>query len=94
MSTKLYYKNKIADCQKRIIGLKASIAKTKEDKKKKAEQLAKQIKNATGTSKDSYKRQKINSAAEFDRKVESIKKSVESVKAEITRHRNSMKSAK
>lgn len=94
MSTKQYYRDRIATIQKRIVDLKSKLSDTKEDKKRKSEQLSKLIKNAKGSSKDMYRKQKISSASTYDNRIESIRKSIEKEKNEIKRYRASMKSAK
>jgi hypothetical protein len=77
--SKEYYK-------KRIIDLRASIAKEKEAKKKDNEYYARMIKSAsTPSSKASYRKNKIDKAAYHDRQVEYYKKQIENTKESIKR---------
>lgn len=77
--SKEYYK-------KRIIDLRASIAKEKEVKKKDNEYYARMIKSAsTPSSKASYRKNKIDKAAYHDRQVEYYKKQIESTKESLKR---------
>lgn len=78
---KEYYK-------KRIIDLRATIAKEREAKKKDNAYYAGLIKRATTPSdKASYRKSKIDKAASHDRRIESLKRDIERAKA-------SMKNAK
>lgn len=77
--SKEYYK-------KRIIDLRASIAKEKEAKKKDNEYYARMIKNASSpSSKASYRKNKIDKAASHDRRVEELKRQIESAKDSLKR---------
>lgn len=77
--SKEYYKKKIID-------LRASITKEKEAKKKDNEYYARMIKNAsTPSSKTSYRKMKIDKAASHDRRVEELKKQIESAKDSLKR---------
>lgn len=77
--SKEYYK-------KRIIDLRASIAKEKEAKKKDNEYYARMIKSAsTPSSKASYRKNKIDKAASHDRQVEYYKKQIENTKESLKR---------
>ncbi len=79
--SKEYYK-------KRIIDLRATIAKEREAKKKDNAYYAGLIKRATTPSgKSSYRKSKIDKAASHDRRIESLKRDIEMAKA-------SMKNAK
>ena len=76
---KEYYK-------KRIIDLRASMAKEKENKKKDNEYYARLIKNASSpSSKSSYRKSKIDKAASHDRQIEFIKRQIESAKESMKR---------
>lgn len=78
---KEYYK-------KRIVDLRATIAKEREAKKKDNAYYASLIKRATTPSgKASYRKSKIDRAASHDRRIESLKRDIERAKA-------SMKNAK
>lgn len=69
--SKEYYKNIIND-------LRARIQNEKESKKRDSEFYARMMKNATlRSSKDSYRKQKIDRAASHDRTIESLKKQIE-----------------
>ena len=77
--SKEYYKKKIID-------LRAKIAKEKEDKKRDNEYYARMIKNASSpSSKASYRKNKIDKAAYHDRQVEYYKRQIESAKESLKR---------
>lgn len=77
--SKEYYKKKIID-------LRASITKEKEAKKKDNEYYARMIKNASSpSSKASYKKSKIDKAASHDRRIEELKRQLESAKDSLKR---------
>ena len=79
--SKEYYK-------KRIIDLRASIAKEKEAKKRDNEYYARQIKNASApSSKASYRKSKIDHAASHDRRIESLKRDIQSAQDALKRLR-------
>ena len=79
--SKEYYKKKIID-------LRASIAKEKEAKKRDNERYASLIKGASSpSSKASYRKQKIDRAAYHDRQIESLKRQIESCKESIARYK-------
>ena len=76
---KEYYK-------KRLIDLRASIAKEREAKKKDNAYYAGMIKRATSAStKASYRKSKISKAASHDKRIESLKRDVENTKASLKR---------
>ena len=77
--SKEYYK-------KRIIDLRADMAREKEAKKRDNERYASLIKGASApSSKASYRKQKIDKAAYHDRQIESLKRQIESCKESIKR---------
>lgn len=77
--SKEYYK-------KRIIDLRASIAKEREAKKKDNAYYANLIKKAsTPSSKANYRKSKVDRAASHDRRIESLKRDVENAKASLKR---------
>lgn len=77
--SKEYYKKKIID-------LRASLAKEKEAKKKDNEYYARMIKGAsTPSSKASYRKYKIDKAASHDRQIEYYKRQIESAKDSLKR---------
>lgn len=77
--SKEYYK-------KRIIDLRASMAKEKEAKKKDNEYYARLIKSASlPSSKASYRKNKIDKAAYHDRNIENYKRQIESAKESLKR---------
>lgn len=79
--SKEYYK-------KRIIDLRADMAREKEVKKRDNERYASLIKGASSpSSKASYRKQKIDRAAYHDRQIESLKRQIESCKESIKRCR-------
>lgn len=77
--SKEYYK-------KRIIDLRASIAKEKEAKKRDNENYSRWIKSATSpSSKASYRKSKIDRATSHDRQIEYLKRQIESAKESLKR---------
>lgn len=79
--SKEYYK-------KRIIDLRASMAREKESKKRDNEYYARMIKSASSpSSKASYRKNKIDTAARHDRNIDSYKRQIESAKDSLKRCR-------
>lgn len=79
--SKEYYK-------KRIIDLRASIAKEKEAKKRDNEYYSRQIKGTSSpSSKASYRKSKIDHAASHDRRIESLKRDIQSAQDALKRLR-------
>lgn len=79
--SKEYYKKKLVD-------LRAAIAKEREAKKHDNERYASLIKGASSmSSKASYRKQKIDRAAYHDRQIENLKRQVESIRESIKRCR-------
>ena len=79
--SKEYYK-------KRIIDLRADIAREKESKKRDNEYYARMIKSASSpSSKAMYRKSKIDKAAYHDRQIESYKRQIESAKESLKRCR-------
>lgn len=79
--SKEYYKKKIID-------LRAAIAREKEEKKRDNERYARYIKSATSpSSKASWRKSKIDAAASHDRDIERYKREIESAKASSARLR-------
>lgn len=77
--SKEYYK-------KRLIDLRASIAREREAKKKDNAYYADMIKRTSSiSSKASYRKSKISRAASHDRRIESLKRDIENVRAAIRR---------
>ena len=77
--SKEYYK-------KRLIDLRASIAKEREAKKKDNAYYADMIKRTSSiSSKASYRKSKISRAASHDRRIESLKREIENMRAAIRR---------
>ncbi len=77
--SKEYYK-------KRLIDLRASIAKEREAKKKDNAYYADMIKRTSSiSSKASYRKSKISRAASHDRRIESLKRDIENVRATLKR---------
>lgn len=77
--SKEYYKKKIID-------LRADMAKEKEAKKRDNENYARWIKGATSpSSKASYRKSKIDAAARHDRRIEQYKRDIESAKESLKR---------
>jgi hypothetical protein len=79
--SKEYYKKKIID-------LRASIAREKEEKKRDNEYYARLIKSASSpSSKASYRKSKIDKAASHDRDIEYYKRQIEDAKESLARLR-------
>lgn len=77
--SKEYYK-------KRLIDLRASIAKEREAKKKDNAYYADMIKRTSSiSSKASYRKSKISRTASHDRRIESLKRDIENVRATMRR---------
>jgi hypothetical protein len=77
--SKEYYK-------KRIIDLRADIAREKEEKKRDNEYYARLIKSATSpSSKATYRKAKIDKAASHDRDIERYKRQIEDCKEALAR---------
>ena len=77
--SKEYYKKKIVD-------LRAQIAREKEEKKRDNEYYARMIKSAsTPSSKASYRKSKIDKAASHDRDIERYKRQIEDAKEALAR---------
>lgn len=77
--SKEYYK-------KRLIDLRASIAKEREAKKKDNAYYADMIKRTSSiSSKASYRKSKISRAASHERRIESLKRDIENVRATMRR---------
>ena len=77
--SKEYYK-------KRIIDLRADIAREKEAKKRDNENYSRYIKNAsTPSTKASYRKSKVDAAARHDRQIEYLNRQVESAKDSLKR---------
>ena len=74
--------------RKKLIDLRADIAKEREAKKKDNERYAGYIKNASSPSnKASYRKTKIDTASRHDNRIESLKRDVERAKDELARER-------
>ncbi len=79
--SKEYYKKKIID-------LRASLQKEKDAKKRDNEYYARCIKNAsTPTGKASYRKSKVDHAASHDRRIEDLKRQIESAKESLKREK-------
>ncbi len=80
-----YYKKKLVD-------LRADVAKEKEAKKRDNERYAGLIKGASSpSSKASYRKSKIDHAASHDRRIESLKREIERCKDTLARERERAK---
>ena len=74
--------------RKKIIDIRADIQREKEAKKRDNERFASYIKSASSpSSKASYRKRKIEAAASHDRRIESLKRSLESAKDSLKRCR-------
>ena len=78
--------------RKRLIDLRAEVAKEREAKKKDNAYYADLVKRATSpSSKASYRKSKIDRAASHDRKIESLKREIERCKETLARERERAK---
>ena len=74
--------------RKKIIDLRASMAREKEAKKRDNERYASLIKGASSpSSKASYRKSKIDAAARHDKNIESYKRQIDSAKDSLKRCR-------
>lgn len=74
--------------RKRIIDLRASIAKEKEAKKRDNEHYASLIKGASSPSaKASYRKSKVDHATQHDKKIDYLKDQIESAKESLAKER-------
>lgn len=79
--SKEYYK-------KRLVDLRAEVAREREAKKRDNANYANMIKNASSTStKATYRKSKIDKAAAHDRRIESLKKKIERTRDSLKRCR-------
>jgi hypothetical protein len=80
-----YYKKKLVD-------LRADVAKEKEAKKRDNERYADLIKSASSpSSKATYRKSKIDHAASHDRRIERLKREIERCKETLARERERAK---
>lgn len=78
--------------RKRLIDLRADVAKEREAKKRDNEHYADLVKRATSpSSKASYRKQKIDRAASHDRRIESLKREIERTNETLKRERERAK---
>lgn len=74
--------------KKKIIDLRASIAREREKKKRDNEYYASRIRSASSpSSKASYRKSKIDKSAYHDRQIENYKSQIESAKASLKRYK-------
>ena len=74
--------------RKKIIDLRASLQKEKDAKKKDNEYYARMVKNAsTPSSKAMYRKSKIDHAASHDRRIDDLKRQIESAKESLKREK-------
>ena len=85
------YKQQIANCRARIITLRTQIQKIKEEKKRRMEALSKAVKIAsTPMSKESYRKSKVMEGANYDKRIEAVKRDIESIKSTIERYKKKL----
>ena len=78
--------------RKRLIDLRADVAKEREAKKKDNAYYADLVKRTTSpSSKASYRKSKIDRAASHDRRIESLKREIERAKDSLARERAAAK---
>lgn len=74
--------------RKKIIDLRASLEKEREAKKKDNEYYARMVKNSsTPSSKASYRKSKIDHAASHDRRIDDLKRQIESARESLKREK-------
>ena len=74
--------------KKQMVDLRAKLQKEKDAKKKDNEYYARMVKfSSTPSGKASYRKMKVDRAASHDRKIDSIKRQIESCKDSIARER-------
>lgn len=74
--------------RKRIVDLRASVARERENKKKDNAYYAGLITKATTpSSKTNYRKSKIDRAAAHDRRIESLRRDIENAKALLKRYK-------
>lgn len=74
--------------RKRLVDLRSDLAKEKDAKKRDNSRYADLVKSASSpSSKASYRKQKIDHAASHDRRIESLKREIESAKESLARER-------
>lgn len=71
--------------RKKLIDLRAAIAREREAKKRDNAYYARLVKNASPSSKATYRKSKIDRAASHDRTIESLKRQVEYNRAAMRR---------
>lgn len=72
--------------RKKLIDLRADLAKERERKKDDNQRYAGYIRNSSSIStKASYRKSKVDAAASHDRRIESIKRAIESAKESLRR---------
>ena len=85
------YKQQIANYRARIITLRTQIQKIKEEKKRRMEALSKAVKTAlTPMSKESYRKSKVMEAANYDKRIEAVKRNIESIKSTIEQYKKKL----
>ena len=78
--------------RKRLTDLRSDVAKEREAKKRDNAHYADLVKRASSpSSKASYRKQKIERAASHDRRIESLKREIESAKDSLKRERERAK---
>jgi len=78
--------------RKRLIDLRAQVAREREEKKRDNQSYAYYIRNASSpSSKASYRKNKIDRAASHDRRIESLKREIERAKDALKRERERAK---
>ncbi|MBP9991408.1 MAG: hypothetical protein KBT45_08315 [Bacteroidales bacterium] len=81
--------------RKRLIDLRADVAREREAKKRDNEHYADLIKGSSSTStKASYRKSKIDHAASHDRAIDHLKGEIERAREELAREREREKAAK
>ncbi|GIZ15081.1 hypothetical protein [Capnocytophaga catalasegens] len=93
--SKEYYRKRIADKKQDIIVLRAKIDKLKEDKKKRMDYFARNIKSTTSaSSKENYRKNKVKESEKYTRDIDNLKKKIESIKKEIDQYKKLMTNSK
>jgi len=92
--SKEYYRNRIADKRKEIVGLRADLADKKAAKTKRLQIIASQIRTSTPSNKEYHRKEKISESARYTKEIERLKEKIEHAKKELDSLKKQLASAK
>lgn len=78
------YRNRIADKRNEIITLREKLSRKRDEKKRAMSNLACNIKNATGTTKENYRRSKVTTATRYDNEIEHLQDLIERANGDLS----------